>query len=168
MKTIEGWQLYRAIQAGINVVRKYQGVPIDLQPNLKVADETLVTFVDRESGHAMQCALEASLENVAYSIEDVETSQSDCRYVALVDPLDGTGAFVSGLCSSTVIIGIYDRERKQLVACAIGEPATGRVWYTEGPTTRLYIKDVFPYPRCKVWVPKEQKGKPTILLDVSH
>ena len=164
-KHVEGSQLIEGLLAGMAIVKKYQEVPMYIRITLKPADGTLVTLVDKESGEEMYSILRTSFrDGFTFSLEDTETSRSDARYVVLGDPLDGTGAYVNGLSTSTVIIGVYDRGEKRLVACAIGEPATGRIWYTEDGNTFRFPKSV-----CRVWTPTDDtKGKPTVLLDVSH
>ncbi len=82
------------------------------------------------------------------------------RHGGIHDPLDGTGAFAIGLPTPTVIVGIYDRESKKVVACATGEPVSGRIWTasTETPTTICG-------KQRRVWQGNE---KSAVFLDVSH
>jgi fructose-1,6-bisphosphatase/inositol monophosphatase family enzyme len=81
----------------------------------------------------------------------------------LIDPLDGTRAFSSGLATSTTILGAYDSTEKQVVGCVVGEVATGRVWsaFGDSPTQLRHRKAV------SVW-PKPMDEQSTVFLDVSH
>ena len=96
------------------------------------ADDSPVTEADRR-GEAL------ILEQLALAFPDIpviaeEASSADGvplsigRRFFLVDPLDGTKAFVRGDAHFTVNIGLIEDGRP--IAGAVAAPATGQVWFT--------------------------------------
>lgn len=125
----------QACRVSMAVVNKYQtNADLDLNTQEKF-DATLVTLADTASQKAARAVL-APL-GFAFWGEEGKTKGfvGDGNYGAIVDPLDGTNAFVIGLITSTVIVGIYDRKASKLVACAIGEPISKRLWTASSTTT---------------------------------
>jgi 3'(2'), 5'-bisphosphate nucleotidase len=77
----------------------------------------------------------------------------------LVDPLDGTKAFVRGDPNFTVNIGLVDQGRP--VAGAVAAPPTGEVWFTAGGRALKRVKDGPAQPvRVRPW----PKGEALILI----
>jgi len=70
---------------------------------------------------------------------------------ALVDPVDGTKAFVRGDPNFSVYIGIIDRGRP--IAGAVCAPATGEIWMTtaEGAMKRRVGSAVLEPVRARPW-----------------
>ena len=96
------------------------------------ADDSPVTEADRR-GEAL------ILEQLAQTFPDIpviaeEACAADGVPLAignrffLVDPLDGTKAFVRGDAHFTVNIGLIENGRP--IAGAVAAPATGQVWFT--------------------------------------
>lgn len=130
------------------------------------SDATLLTIADKESQRLIRECL--VYPDLAFWGEEGETKGfiGDGRYGAIVDPLDGTNAFVVGLVTSTVILSIYDREERRTIACAIGEPVTGRIWVaTAEEPTRLYLNGRYigdcNARKCNV-------KNSTVFVDVAH
>ncbi len=72
----------------------------------------------------------------------------------LVDPLDGTKAFVRGDPSFTVNIGLI--ENGQSVAGAVVAPPTGEAWYTQGGQALKRVNRGASQPvRVRPWDPAE-------------
>jgi 3'(2'), 5'-bisphosphate nucleotidase len=68
----------------------------------------------------------------------------------LVDPLDGTKAFVRGDPHFTVNIGLIENRRP--VAGAVAGPPSGEVWYTAGNGARKRLQGAGPLPvRVRPW-----------------
>lgn len=83
--------------------------------------------------------------------------------------MDGTLPFTVGLPTSTVILGAYDAEAKRMLACTIGEPATGRLWHTrEGKsyaaTWDFAARHVRNVRQITVW-PGQLSSATAVLLD---
>jgi len=132
--------------------------------NTEIKDnKTLVTAVDREVQGYIIPILRATFPNTKINAEedDVEIGEGKIRF--LVDPLDGTRAFSSGLATSTVIVGVYDEEKKEVTGCVIGEASTKRVWYAFGDNPT----ELFGHGRVSVW-PKPIDSQCSVFLDVSH
>lgn len=122
------------------------------------ADESPVTEADRR-GEAL------ILERLAQRFPDVTViSEEDAaefgtpetigRRFFLVDPLDGTKAFVRGDAHFTVNIGLI--EDGAAVAGAVCAPATGQVWFTspKGALRRQVGQKATTLVRARPW-PKE-------------
>ncbi|MBX4199186.1 hypothetical protein KW800_02885 [Candidatus Parcubacteria bacterium] len=150
-----------AVRAGMSVVRNSQGGLID-NPEIK-DDKTLVTTTDRLSEEKIVSIIRQEFPNIRIVREEGAES-GDSEIGLLIDPLDGTRAFASGLATSTVIIGVYDFVKKQVVGCVIGEAATGRVRSAfEGDRTFF----MSPMDSSHVWDgPLDEQS--TVFLDVSH
>ena len=72
----------------------------------------------------------------------------------LVDPLDGTKAFVKGDPHFTVNIGLIENGRP--VAGAVSCPPSGETWYTDGGRTMKRMAGVAAHPvRARTWPPGE-------------
>jgi 3'(2'), 5'-bisphosphate nucleotidase len=104
----------------------------------KKSDESPVTDADHR-GEAM------ILERLAKAFPGVPViSEEDAaefgtpdaigRVFFLVDPIDGTKAFVRGDPNFTVNIGLI--EDGQPIAGAVAAPATGEIWFTQGGGAR--------------------------------
>ena len=75
----------------------------------------------------------------------------------LVDPLDGTKAFVRGDPNFTVNIGLIEDGRP--VAGAVSAPPTGETWFTKGGQTLKRVNGGAPQPaRVRAWNPATALG----------
>lgn len=125
-----------AVVGGMEVVRAYQLHDKTIgEASLKKADDTFLTVADRECGEVLRAHVRQHFAGVRSNIEDVGVSADASKVTIYGDPVDGTLPFTVGLPTSTVILGAYDTEAKQALACTIGEPASGRLWYTRGGKT---------------------------------
>lgn len=160
--------MLEATRQSMEIVRVYQICGHGDSANVKRSDATLVTRVDHESGTAMKKCLYEDFPDTPYRIEDVGSDTGRTGYVFLGDPLDGTRAFVNGLATSTVILGLYSLERCQVVACVIGESATGRIWITSNfSEPKLIIEDTDVSRGFHVNdTPLGEQA--TVLIDVNH
>jgi len=120
-----------AVVAGMQVVRAYQLRDKTIgEASIKSADDTFLTVADRECGEVLRAHVRQHFTGVRSNIEDVGVSTEQSKVTVYGDPVDGTLPFTVGLPTSTVILGAYDTDTKQVLACIIGEPASGRLWYT--------------------------------------
>jgi 3'(2'), 5'-bisphosphate nucleotidase len=107
-------------------------------------DESPVTEADRRGEALIVEALMRAFPGVPIVAEETVAADGAPTSIAerffLVDPLDGTKAFVRGDEHFTVNIGLV--EGGVPVAGAVAAPATGEVWFTaEGGTLKRRIGD---------------------------
>jgi fructose-1,6-bisphosphatase/inositol monophosphatase family enzyme len=127
---------------GMEVVRRYQLRDETLvKATVKKEDNTLLTIEDQACGKTLRDLLKRDFPHIRNSIEDVETYKGTSTVVIYGDPIDGTAAFTAGLPTSTVILGAYDTEKKEMLACTIGEPSSGRIWHTCGGKSYYCVWD---------------------------
>ena len=123
----------QAVIGGMEVVRAYQLRDKTIgEASIKKADETFLTVADRKCGEVLRAFVRQHFPNVRSNIEDAGVSDEQSNVTVYGDPVDGTLPFTVGLPTSTVILGAYDKETQQVLATTIGEPASGRLWYTRG------------------------------------
>jgi len=95
-------------------------------------DDSPVTEADRRGEALILEALAREFPGVPVVAEEASaedgTPASIGRRFFLVDPLDGTKAFVRGEAHFTVNIGLIEDGRP--IAGAVAAPATGQVWFT--------------------------------------
>jgi len=125
------------------------------------ADESPVTEADHRAEALILEALHSRFpETPVISEEDAArfgTPDAIGPRFFLVDPLDGTKAFVRGDTHFTVNIGLIDHGRP--VAGAVAAPPTGEVWFTSqgralkrvggGPAAPVHVR---PWPRGEALV----------------
>lgn len=118
------------------------------------ADESPVTEADRQGEALILRELAARFPGVhVISEEDASefgTPEEVGSQFFLVDPLDGTKAFVRGDPHFTVNIGLIVDGRA--VAGAVSCPPSGETWFTQGGQTLKRMAGVAPYPvRARPW-----------------
>ena len=121
------------------------------------ADESPVTEADQRGEKLILAALAERFPDVpVISEEDASefgTPDAIGPRFFLVDPLDGTKAFVRGDPNFTVNIGLIENGRP--VAGAVCAPPSGETWYTSGGQTLKRSPGVAPHPvRVRPW-PKD-------------
>ena len=98
------------------------------------ADESPVTEADRQGELLILKALAERFPGIPVVSEEDASEFGAPQEIGdrffLVDPLDGTKAFVRGDPNFTVNIGLIEHGRA--VAGAVHAPPTGEVWYTSG------------------------------------
>lgn len=123
--------------ASMQVVRRYQmsGGIVSLPDK---SDRSALTVVDEKSEFAAKEALHMLQPNIPILGEESGmTEGSDKRKIYMIDPIDGTRPFKAEAPTPTVIGALFDNDMMQFEAVAIGEPATGRLWYSDGLTTSI-------------------------------
>jgi myo-inositol-1(or 4)-monophosphatase len=88
------------------------------------AAKDLVTFVDRESELRLSAGLKALLPGSAFYGEEGEKERGELTWV--VDPVDGTTNYVSGLDQFCVSVALLERDR--VVLAIVHRPPAGE-WY---------------------------------------
>jgi 3'(2'), 5'-bisphosphate nucleotidase len=122
------------------------------------ADESPVTEADhRAEALILEALRERFPEIPVISEEDAArfgTPDAIGPRFFLVDPLDGTKAFIRGDPNFTVNIGLIDHGRP--VAGAVASPPTGELWFTAGGKAMKRIGDGAAAPvRVRPWPPGE-------------
>jgi 3'(2'), 5'-bisphosphate nucleotidase len=112
------------------------------------ADESPVTEADRAGEALILKALAARFPDIpVISEEDASefgTPDAIGPRFFLVDPLDGTKAFVRGDPHFTVNIGLIENGRP--VAGAVSAPPSGETWWTQGGQALKRLKGVAAHP----------------------
>jgi 3'(2'), 5'-bisphosphate nucleotidase len=121
-------------QASAEILPLWRGV----FETLTKADDSPVTEADHRAEAVILARLRADFPDIPVIAEEDAAqfgapSQIGPRFF-LVDPLDGTKAFVRGDEHFTVNIGLIDRGVP--VAGAVAAPVQGRVWFTDGSGAR--------------------------------
>src|SRR4051794_36021566 len=121
------------------------------------ADESPVTEADQRGEKLILAALAERFPDIpVISEEDASefgTPDAIGPRFFLVDPLDGTKAFVRGDPHFTVNIGLIEDGRP--VAGAVCAPPSGECWYTSGGGTLRRARGVAPHAvRVRPW-PKD-------------
>jgi fructose-1,6-bisphosphatase/inositol monophosphatase family enzyme len=151
-------KMLAALKASMKVVRSAQ-LTAAKDVEVKV-DGSLVTLTDQKSEEVARRLLrQTGIEIWAEEHGLSNPASSPCGL--LVDPLDGTRPFTSGLQTSTVIVALYDKKMKQIIECHVGLPVTGQIWSAEYDLELgVFSTDL------KVWRgPK--KSKEVVFLDIS-
>ena len=89
-----------------------------------------VTVADRASETAMRALIEARYPDHGILGEEFESARLDATHVWVLDPIDGTRAFISGLPVWGTLIGLTSADRP--VAGMMAQPFTGERYYTKG------------------------------------
>ncbi len=112
-----------AADAAGAVIRRHfrQNVAADLK-----ADASPVTIVDREAEQAMRAALEQHCPGYAVLGEEGGASGGDTRFRWVLDPIDGTRAFITGRPVFATLLALLDGDTP--VLGVIDQPVTGERW----------------------------------------
>src|SRR5258708_9736892 len=118
------------------------------------ADESPVTEADRQGEALILRALAERFPRIPVVSEEDASEFGAPEAIGprffLVDPLDGTKAFVRGDPHFTVNIGLIQDGRP--VAGAVASPPSGEVWYTEGGHAMKRLPGVAARPvRARPW-----------------
>lgn len=105
---------------------------VSLTQYLVKGDKTVVTEVDRRSQELSRQIILRQFPDVRLNQEEAESeSGNDSSPIVFYhDPLDGTGGFLIGGPTPTIILGAYDSRNKNILAVATMEPVTGRFWFS--------------------------------------
>lgn len=98
-------------------------------------DASPVTEADRGAERAMRTLLSERLPAHGIWGEEYGPDRIDAEWVWLLDPIDGTRAFVTGRAQFGTLIGLLHRGRP--VLGIIDQPTTGERWIGAGGTTRF-------------------------------
>jgi myo-inositol-1(or 4)-monophosphatase len=112
-----------ALDAAGAAIRRYfrAGVTADLK-----SDESPVTVADRLAETVLREALTGAFPDYGFLGEEFPATQEGARYVWVVDPIDGTRAFLTGRLSFCTLVGLL--EDGLPVLGLIDQPVTGERW----------------------------------------
>ncbi len=105
------------------VIRRHfrTGVPVDDK-----ADQSPVTIADRDSEAAMRDLIARVAPDHGVIGEEHGSDKADAEWVWVLDPIDGTGAFVTGKPSFGTLIGLCHRGRP--VLGVLNQPVLRECW----------------------------------------
>lgn len=113
----------RLADAARPVAKRYfrSGLPIDAKP-----DASPVTAADREAEAAMRAIIEEACPDHGIFGEEHGKTRLDSRYVWVLDPIDGTKAFVTGKPLFGTLIALLEDGRP--IVGVIDAPAMDERW----------------------------------------
>ena len=122
----------RLADAGGDVVRRYFRQPVTVDEK---SDESPVTIADREAETAMRALISEAYPDHGIIGEEHGAERSDAEFVWVLDPIDGTKAFLTGkpffgtlialVRNRVPVLGIIDQpiSRERWIG-AVGQPTT--------------------------------------------
>ncbi len=121
-------------------------LPLYRQPGLAVetkADASPVTIADRGAEELMRARIAQRFPDHGILGEEFGPERADAEFVWVLDPIDGTKAFVTGLPLWGTLIALL--HRGQPVLGCIHQPVLGQLLVGDGGTTTLNDRPV----RCR-------------------
>ena len=105
---------------------------VDLSQYLIKGDKTAVTIVDRTSEDISRPIILSGFPELSLRQEETKgvLGNPNSPIKLYHDPLDGTGGFLIGGPTPTIILAAYDSSTKKVLACSTMEPSTGRFWFS--------------------------------------
>ncbi len=124
--------LQKAAIAGGKVLLHYFETELDLTE--KTSQHDVVTIADITAQKAIQEILIAEMMKAGYKKEEIgfigeENLQDEKKYTFIIDPLDGTSNFTSGLDWFAVSIGLF--ENRKPLAGIIYRPTANTFYFAE-------------------------------------
>lgn len=105
------------------VVRKYFRTPLDIDDK---ADDSPVTIADRGAEEAMRAIIAETFPDHGIIGEEFDAVRPDAELVWVLDPIDGTQAFITGKPSFGTLIALMKNGRPWLGV--IDQPIIGERW----------------------------------------
>jgi myo-inositol-1(or 4)-monophosphatase len=90
------------------------------------SDQSPVTIADRTAEQAMRAVLSERLPDHGILGEEFGLDRPDARFRWVLDPIDGTRAFITGRPTFGTLVGLLDGDRP--VLGVIDQPITGERW----------------------------------------
>ncbi len=113
----------RLADAAGAVIRRYFRTPVAVQDK---ADSSPVTIADREAEAAMRQLINKADRHHGILGEEYGPERTDAEWVWVLDPVDGTKAFITGKPSFGTLIALLHRGRP--VLGIIDQPILGERW----------------------------------------
>ena len=105
------------------VLRRYFRQPIAIDAK---ADASPVTIADREVERVIRSAIEAAFPDHGILGEEFGAARTDAEYVWVIDPIDGTKAFMTGKATFGTLIALTQRGRP--ILGIIDQPIMNERW----------------------------------------
>jgi inositol-phosphate phosphatase/L-galactose 1-phosphate phosphatase/histidinol-phosphatase len=128
-------------EASGEIIRRYfRADAATLQAEVK-SDESPVTIADRSAEEAMRQLIEAQFPEHGIFGEEFDFVRTDAEYAWVLDPIDGTRAFVTGMPIFGTLIALMRNGRP--ILGVINQPILNECWIgIEGRQTTLNGKPV--------------------------
>ncbi|MGE0151158.1 MAG: histidinol-phosphatase [Reyranellaceae bacterium] len=110
-------------EAAGDVIRRYFRTPVSVDVK---ADESPVTIADRQAETAMRTLIEKRRPRDGILGEEHGRERLEAEYVWVLDPIDGTKAFITGMPVFGTLIGLLHRGRP--VLGVIDQPILRERW----------------------------------------
>lgn len=150
------------------IARQYFRAPLTVE---RKSDHSPVTVADRTIETAMKAVLARQLPDHGILGEEHGATALDTRYVWVIDPIDGTKSFISGVPLFGTLIALLDHgqpimgimDMPMLGECWIGRKDLGTLLGRERCTTRqtTALKDAILFATS----PDQFKGNDTDIFD---
>lgn len=129
-----------AAASGEIIRRYFRADSATLQAEAK-SDESPVTIADRSAEEAMRRLIEAEFPDHGIFGEEFDFVRTDAEFAWVLDPIDGTRAFVTGMPIFGTLIGLMRNGRP--ILGVINQPILNECWIgIEGRQTTLNGKPV--------------------------
>ncbi|GKX32621.1 MAG: histidinol phosphate phosphatase [Rhizobiaceae bacterium MnEN-MB40S] len=129
--------------------------PLDV---ISKEDASPVTVADRRTEELIRQRLSERFPDCGILGEEFGTVRGDSRLLWIVDPIDGTKSFISGMPLFSVLVALFDQEERQSVLGVLTFPAVGEqyastvgqgAWFGEH---RLKTAESKPLSKAMVYV----------------
>ena len=122
MREFEALAMRLADAAGAEIL-KYWRQPIDVDDK---ADDSPVTIADREAERVMRALINQTFPDHGILGEEFGNERLDASHVWVLDPVDGTRSFITGMPCFGTLIGLWSAG--QPVLGVIDQPVTKERW----------------------------------------
>jgi len=112
---------------------------LDISNKLDGSGFDPVTEADRAAEQAIRTAIESRFPDHGILGEEFGTANPDADHLWIIDPIDGTKAFISGLPTWGTLIGLYENGKPR--AGIMHQPFTGERYVCDGGQSVLVHHD---------------------------
>lgn len=106
------------------------------------SDDSPVTIADRQAERAMRSILETRLPEHAILGEEAGMSGASSDWLWVLDPIDGTRAFLTGRPTFGTLIALFHKGRPLLGL--IDQPVTGERWLGVAGRPTIFVSERLP------------------------
>ena len=114
---------HRLADAAGAVIRPHFRAPLTIE---RKADRSPVTIADRDAERAIRQLIATAQPDHGITGEEFEAVKADAEYVWIIDPIDGTKAFITGLPVFGTLIALAHEGRA--ILGVIDQPISGERW----------------------------------------
>jgi myo-inositol-1(or 4)-monophosphatase len=98
-----------------------------------------VTEADRAAEEAIRAVITAAFPDHSIIGEELEDKRTDSDFAWIIDPIDGTRAYISGVPVWGTLLGLMHKGRA--IAGMMTQPYTGERWQAMGEETAFWWRD---------------------------